>query len=133
VVVFCVFKHDLDVIRDVTLKAKRKYFELSGRANTKEEWDKTEGAVIGVQIQAGSEGVDLTKAHHAIYYSIPHSLAQYRQSMARLYRPGQEHQVSFYHLVAEDTVEENMYSSLERKEDIIESIKAGTFDFGYKK
>ena len=133
VVVFCVFKHDLDVIRSVACKAKRKYFELSGRANTLEEWKQTDGAVIGVQIQAGSEGVDMTKAHHAIYYSIPHSLAQYNQSKARLYRPGQEHPVSFCHIVAEGTIEESMYASLERKEDIIESIKAGTFDFGYKK
>lgn len=133
VVVFCIFKHDLDVIRDVTLKAKRKYFEISGRANTKKEWDETEGAVIGVQIQAGSEGVDLTKAHYAVYYSIPHSLAQYNQSRARLYRPGQLQSVSFCHLIVADTIEESLYRSLERKEDIIESIKAGTFDFGYKK
>lgn len=133
VVVFCVFRHDLGVIKEMAKKSQRRYFELSGSENTLEEWKKVDGAVIGVQIQAGSEGVDMTKAHHALYYSIPHSLAQYNQSKARLYRPGQEHPVSFTHLIAEGTVEESMYESLERKEDIIESIKMGTFNFGYTK
>lgn len=131
VVVFCVFRHDLTSIRQTAEKNHRKYFELSGSENTLEDWKKVDGAVIGVQIQAGSEGVDMTKAHHAIYYSIPHSLALYNQSRARLYRPNQKNAVSFMHLIAEDTVDEAMYRSLCRKEDVIESIKAGTFDFGY--
>ena len=96
-----------------------------------EEWKNANGAVIGVQIQAGAEGVDMTKSSHAIYFSIPHSLAMYNQSKARLYRPGQTRPVSFCHLIAKGTIDEALYKSLLRKEDVIESIKAGTFDFGY--
>lgn len=131
VVVFCQFRHDLEAIRRATLKNEREYFELSGTCNTLEDWKQCNGGVIGVQIQAGAEGVDMTKANHAIYFSIPHSLAMYNQSKARLYRPGQSRPVSFCHLVAEDTIDEALYNSLIRKEDIIESIKAGSFDFGY--
>jgi SNF2 family DNA or RNA helicase len=131
VVVFCVFRHDLTSIRQIAEKSQRKYFELSGSENTLEEWKKCEGAVIGVQIQAGSEGVDMTNAHYAIYYSIPHSLALYNQSKARLYRPNQKNAVSFIHLLAENTVDVAMYKSLVKKKDVIESIKDGSFDFGY--
>ena len=130
-VVFCQFRHDLDSVRRSADEDGRAYFELSGSENTLEDWKKTEGAVIGVQIQAGAEGVDMTKAHYAIYYSLPHSLALYNQSKARLYRPNQKSAVSFIHLIAEGTVDEAMYRSLTRKEDVIESIKEGTFDFGY--
>jgi SNF2 family DNA or RNA helicase len=129
VVVFCVFKHDLDAVARSADKSGMKHFELSGRVNELDEWKK-EGGVFAVQIQAGAEGVDMTLANHAIYYSLPHSLALYNQSKARLYRPGQTRPVSFTHLIAEKTIDEAMYKALMKKEDIIESIKNGTFDTG---
>ena len=132
-VVFCVFRHDLEAISWVAGKAGREYFELSGSQNTVDGWRDSEGGVIGVQIQAGAEGVDMTCASHAVYYSLPHSLALYDQSRARLYRPGQTRPVSFMHLVAEGTVDEAMYVSLMRKRDVIDSIRDGSFDFGVLK
>lgn len=139
VVVFCVFQHDLAEIRRVALLEGRPAFELSGREHTLEDWvgengiHDGHGGVIAVQIQAGAEGVDMTCAHHAVYFSLPHSLALYNQSKARLYRPGQEQRVSFLHLVAEGTVDEAMYESLQRKRDVIDAIRDGSFDFGYMK
>ena len=79
VVVFCVFRHDLQAIKRSAEKTKREYFELSGSENSLSDWKRVPGAVIGVQIQAGSEGVDMTEANHAIYFSVPHSLAMYNQ------------------------------------------------------
>jgi SNF2 family DNA or RNA helicase len=133
VAVFCVFVHDLDTVAGVAAKAKRSAFELSGRANQLDEWKKHPGAVIAVQIRAGAEGVDMTNANHAIYFSLPYSLAQYNQSKARLYRPGQTRPVHFCHLIAEGTIDEAMYKSLQRKRDVIDAIKDGTFDYGFVK
>lgn len=132
-VVFCVFRHDLDAVREVADAAGRPYFELSGREHRVDEWRASEGGIVAVQIQAGAEGVDMTCASHAVYYSLPHSLALYDQSRARLYRPGQTRPVSFMHLVAEGTVDEAMYGSLMRKRDVIDSIRDGSFDFGVLK
>jgi SNF2 family DNA or RNA helicase len=133
-VVFAVFRHDIGVIIESARKSKREVFELSGQKNELEEWKLAEpGAIIVVQIQSGAEGVDLTKANHAIYYSLPHSLALYNQSKARLYRPGQTRPVSFIHLLAEDTIDESMYESIIRKKDVIEAIKDGTFNYEYMK
>lgn len=133
VVVFCVFRHDIDAVRRAVTKAGRGCFELSGARNELEEWKESAGGVIAVQIQAGAEGVDMTKANHAVYFSIPHSLALYNQSKARLYRPGQTRPVLFTHLVASNTIDESLYGTLQRKEDTINAIKRGTFDFGYLK
>lgn len=131
VVVFCVFQHDLDQVGSVCVKMQRKAFEVSGRCNQLKEWQETEGGILTVQIQAGAEGIDMTKAHHAIYFSLPHSLALYEQSRARLYRPGQTHPVSFMHLIATQTIDEVMYESLEKKKDVIQSIKDGTLNMKY--
>lgn len=133
VVVFCVFRHDLDAIARSAVKAKREAFEISGSQNQLSEWKQSTGGVLAVQIQAGAEGIDMTNSNHAIYYSIPHSLALYNQSKARLYRPGQKNVVSFHHILAEGTIDESMYKALVMKEDVIESIKRGTFDFGFMK
>ena len=131
-VVFCVFKHDLDAVARSASALGVNHRELSGRVNQLEAW-KSSGGVLAVQIQAGAEGVDMTLANHAIYYSLPHSLALYNQSRARLYRPGQKRPVHFVHLIAGNTIDESMYRALQRKEDVIRSIKEGTFDFGYMK
>lgn len=132
-VVFCVFRHDLDAVSEVAGACGRPYFELSGREHRVDSWRASEGGLVAVQIQAGAEGVDMTCASHAVYFSLPHSLALYNQSRARLYRPGQTRPVSFMHLVAEGTVDEAMYASLMRKRDVIESIRDGSFDFGMLK
>lgn len=130
VVVFCVFQHDLNSVAEAAQNARRRHFEVSGRISQLNAWKGAKGAVLAVQIQAGAEGIDMTDAHHAVYFSLPHSLALYNQSKARLYRPGQAHPVSFIHLLAADTIDESMYRSLERKQDVVEAIKAGTLDFG---
>ena len=132
-VVFCVFKHDLQAVAHAAERSGRMIFEMSGRTNELEQWQKSAGGVLAVQIQAGAEGVDMTKANHAVYFSLPYSLALYEQSKARLYRPGQTRPVSFVHLLAAGTIDESIYKSLTKKKDVIEAIKEGTFDFGFIK
>ncbi len=133
IVVFCVFRHDLDEIARVAEKCGRDHFELSGRTNTLDKWKVTPGAVIAVQIQAGSEGVDMTAANKAVYYTLPNSLALYDQSKARLYRPGQVNPVSFTHLIATGTIDELVYQSLLNKRSLIDAVKDGTLDYGILK
>jgi hypothetical protein len=41
--------------------------------------------------------------------------------------------VTFCHLLAEGTIDEVMYRSLQNKRDLIEAIKLGDIDFGYLK
>lgn len=133
IVVFCVFRHDLDSVHSVCDSLGREYYELSGRMNELDDWKNCENGILAVQIQAGAEGVDMTDSHTAVYYSLPHSLSLYEQSKARLYRAGQKDRVLFIHIVAEGTIDEGMYNSLIRKKDVIASIKDGSFKFGYIK
>lgn len=133
VVVFCKFRHDIKSIFSAAIRAGRKVYELSGSQNSLDDWKHDPGSVIAVQIGAGAEGVDMTMANVAVYFSLPYSMAQYNQSMARLYRPGQTKPVTFIHLLARGTIDESIYKSLLNKKDIVESIKDGTFDLGYIK
>lgn len=124
VVVFCRFQHDLDVVRRVAEKLHLRYGELSGRRRDAldEKACMAENVdVAGVQIQAGGVGVDLTRARYCVYYSLGFSMGDYEQSLARVHRPGQVRPVTYYHIVAEGTVDEAVYGALSRRKDLVES------------
>lgn len=122
VVVFARFRHDLDVIERVSRAGGRAFRELSGRANQLKEWQDGDGTVLGAQIQAGGVGVDLTRARYTLFYSLGYSLGDYEQALARSHRPGQLRPVFYYHLVAEKTVDEDIYAALRDKKEIVEYV-----------
>lgn len=123
VVAFCRFHHDLDTVRQAAEDKDRPYLELSGRQNDLARWQ-AEGGVLGVQIQSGGVGIDLTRARVCVYVSVSYSLGEYQQSLARCHRPGQDRPVLFVHLVANDSIDGKIYDALEKKQDIIETLLA---------
>lgn len=120
VIVFCRFRRDLDEVHRAAQQTDRVSAELSGRINHLASWqDGGRCTVLATQIQAGSEGIDLTRAAYAVYYSLGYSLGQYEQSLARLHRPGQKRRTHYFHLVARATIDEQVYKALERRKDVL--------------
>lgn len=124
VVVFCRFKHDLDVIQRVAESLGRRYGEISGRRK-----DLTDHAtmpdgidLMGVQIQAGGAGIDLTRARYAFYFSIGFNWGDFQQSEARIHRPGQTRTCHYYHLLADGTVDYATYGALAKRGDLVENV-----------
>jgi SNF2 family DNA or RNA helicase len=124
VVVFAEFRHDLDTIERVAKSLGRRYGELSGRRHdlTNHAEMPADIDVFGAQIQAGSVGVDLTRACYVIYFSPTWSLGNYQQSIARVHRPGQTRCVRIYAIVAENTVDELVYKALAKRQDVVNYI-----------
>ena len=119
-VVVCRFRSDLDSVGQIT---GRKIYELSGRKNELEKWQRCdEGSVLAVQIQAGATGIDLTRASQCVFYSIGYSLADYHQMLARTHRPGQTRSVLYTHLVVRDSVDESVYRALKNKKQVIDAV-----------
>jgi len=129
VVVFCRFTRDIEQVHKaaelkiLNRKLARKCYELSGQFNELAEWKESKtGDVLAVQIQAGGVGIDLTRAAYCIYYSLGFSLGDYEQSLARLHRPGQTRSVTYLHLVAKNTVDEQVYAALRKRRKVVEEI-----------
>jgi len=130
-VVFCRFREDLRSVRAACEALGLRYGELSGtlkdgltdRGEMSPSID-----VLGAQIQSGGIGIDLTRAHYAIYYSLGFSLCEYEQSLARLHRPGQKRNVCYYHLIAENTVDRRVYAALRSRKNVIEAVLEGMKD-----
>ena len=129
VVVFARFKEDLDRIRKIVEKREKKdgkccvYGEVSGSQKDLDEGKFPRHIdVMGVQIQSGGTGIDLTRAHFAVYYSLGFSLGDYEQSLSRVHRPGQTEPTTFIHLLAKGTVDEKVYKALRARKQVIEYV-----------
>jgi hypothetical protein len=125
VVVYCQFRSDLDAIREVAEAAGLEYAEISGRRSDglSARSEMTEFAdVVGVQIQSGGTGVDLTRARYGVWYSAGHSLGDYDQALKRQDRPGQTRPVVFIHLVCADTIDPDVYAGLSRRGSVVGSF-----------
>ena len=127
VVVFCRFRRDLEVVRDLAERLGRRYDEVSGtRRDLTATAEMRPGCqVLGVQIQSGGVGIDLTRARYAVYYSLGFSLGDYEQSLARVHRPGQTRTTFYYHLVATNTVDEAVYGALRKRRDVVTAVLDG--------
>lgn len=129
IVVFAKFRKDIKNIRRVVKELGRKSSELSGRRDTSDNWYYGKTNVLVVQISAGAEGIDLTRARFGIYYTKTHALWQYEQSWKRLHRPGQTRSTTFFHLTAcmdkGKTIDESINESLEKGQDLIDRVMAG--------
>jgi SNF2 family DNA or RNA helicase len=124
-VVFYVFSSDAREIEALCRETGRRYSEVSGREKTLAEWQDGKTDVVGVQIRAGAEGIDLTRAAHAVFYSVDWSPGVYEQALRRIRRPGQQSNCChYYHLVARDTIDEAVYRALTTKSDVVSSVMA---------
>jgi SNF2 family DNA or RNA helicase len=125
VAIFCRFQKDLDTIKDVAKSLGRGCAELSGRMNELKAWQEdTEGKLplIAVQMQAGGVGVDLVRSHYCVFYSLGFSLGDYLQARKRTHRPGQNERVTYFHLIAEKTVDETVYEALHQRQNVVDSV-----------
>lgn len=122
VVVFCRFRSDLAAVHRVAAAAHRTSKELSGSRNELLEWQEGQGSVLAVQIQSGGVGIDLTRARYAVYYSVNYSMGDYDQSAKREHRPGQTRTCFAIHLIAEDTIDRDIYTALRERRDLVNSV-----------
>ena len=124
VVVFCRFTADLMAVHEACEGMGLTSMELSGKRDELKRWQDCEAQVLAVQIDAGSEGVDFTRARYSIFYSVGYSLGKYDQARKRTHRPGQTKPVTHIHLIARGTVDGKIMRALEKRADIVNAILA---------
>ena len=113
-VVFARFTPDLAAVEHCAKSLGRRYAEISGRRKDgmTDMGDMADADVVGVQQQAGGSGINLARARYAAFYSPLWSLAEYDQAVARVHRAEQTRPTTIYSLIAEDTIDRDIYASL---------------------
>jgi len=123
VVAFGRFTEDLHAIHRQFNARGRRCLELSGHSNELAQWQEaTGGEGLAVQLQAGGVRMALTRARYQVYYALDYNLGNYLQTRARVRRPGQTRSVTYLHLLAADTVDEDIAQALADREDVTGAI-----------
>lgn len=79
--------------------------------------------VLIAQIKAASLGIDLASASVGIFYSVGFSLDEFLQAKGRLSGAlRQRHPVTFYHMLVEKSVDEQIYAALSAKTQIARQV-----------
>jgi len=127
VVIFARFIPEIDAISDILTKLGIKHHTLTGKTNNRDEiiedfQTNPDTKVFVSQIATGGLGITLTAADTAIFYSLDFSLTNYEQARARVHRIGQDKKVTYIHIVAKDTIDEEVVHRLSSKQDIAKMV-----------
>lgn len=126
VLVFYNYKHDCSRIKEYLKSHKPK--ELKDSEDIK-SWNKGNISILLVHPASAGHGLNLQAGGHIIvWFGLTWSLELYQQANARLDRQGQTESVIVHHLVAKDTVDEDVMRALGDKEinqnKLLEAVKA---------
>lgn len=120
-VIFAQFLADIDTARAAASRLGRPFFEIRGGVDQEAEFHQSvkDGAmpVIACQIQAASEGIELSDARLAIYLSTGYASARYAQSRARIRGHKQKKRCHYVHIGARGTIDEAVAAALKGKRD----------------
>ena len=118
VLVFYSFRHDYERI-----KARIKRAVKLETAKDIEMWNRGEIEVMLAHPASAGHGLNLQAGGSImVWFGLTWSLELYMQANARLYRQGQTKTVIIHHLIAKDTIDEDVMQSLRLKGDVQEGL-----------
>ena len=101
-------------VADVEIQ-KKKFQELSA----------AEAPVIVLSIQAAKTGHTLTAAQEVLFVELPWTPADVDQTYSRCHRLGQKGSVTATYMLASGTLDEEIYSLIERKRGVVNAAVDG--------
>ncbi|CUH97179.1 hypothetical protein P22_3305 [Propionispora sp. 2/2-37] len=117
------YKHDLERIQ--------KRFPVRQIKSSKdiEDWNDGSIPIAAIHPASAGHGLNLQSGGSTlIWFGLTWSLELYQQTNARLYRQGQNETVVIHHIIAKDTIDEDVMTALTRKEktqtSLIDAVKA---------
>lgn len=122
VVVFSAFRDPLELLKVRLEKKNIPYLHLHAGMNDQDrykmwhdEWPKKEHRVFLCTLAVGSESINLTSAHRAIFLDQSWSPKDNSQAIGRIYRPGQTQVAQIIHIHADGTIDDRIMNKNEEK------------------
>jgi SNF2 family DNA or RNA helicase len=117
------YKHDLERIQ------KRFPARQIKTSKDIEDWNNGDIPIAAIHPASAGHGLNLQSGGSTlIWFGLTWSLELYQQTNARLYRQGQNETVVIHHIIAKDTIDEDVMTALTRKEktqaSLIDAVKA---------
>jgi len=100
--------------------------DATSRAAAIEEFQHPDGPpLIVCSLQAGAQGITLTRASNVAFLELDWTPARHDQAEDRCHRIGQRGAVTAYYLLAPDTIDKHMAGVLHRKRGVIGAVTDG--------
>lgn len=122
VIVFYNFTSELEVLLEVVKKLERPVCVFNGDNKDLKPFYTNDRCILFAQYQAGARGLNLQDANKIIYYTLPLSSELYEQSKKRTHRLGQKRRCFYYNLLVENSIENEIYKSLQEKKDYTDEL-----------
>lgn len=122
IIVFYNYNLEIGKIESLCKKLKRPISIVNGQGKNLDAYEQHENSVTLIQYQAGAMGLNLQKANKIIYYTPPLSSELYEQSKKRIHRIGQEKPCFYYRLICKKSIENDIYKTLEKRNDYTEAL-----------
>jgi len=121
-IIFAQFRSDIAFCHEACAAVGLTSLEVSGQRDELRAWQEGKADVLVAQNQSGSVGINGTRAHTAIYYSLATSLVLYDQGRARIHRATQKHKCLHIYLTIRRTMDQKILKGLRNRQDVMESI-----------
>lgn len=124
-IIFCNFKHEIDVLMEVLGEDAIRFDGLISVKNRNKnliKFQKEKKYLVANRACAGYS-LNLQFCKNIIYYSNNWNLATRLQSEDRVHRLGQQATVSITDIIANNSLDARIFDSIQRKENLMESIK----------
>ena len=122
------YRHDLGRIQERLAELKVDSCRLDKEQNIR-RWNEGDVPVGLIHPASAGHGLNLQSGGSIlVWFGLTWSLELYQQTVARLWRQGQENTVSVIHIIAAKTIDERIMDALEAKDNtqkaLIEAVKA---------
>ena len=112
------------------LKRRFPHAQTIDDENVIERWNRGEVELLLVHPKSAGHGLNLQHGGcHMVFLSLPWSLELYEQTVGRLHRSGQKHDVWVYVMLTDKTIDERIWGALHDKRAVsdvaLEELKSG--------
>lgn len=121
-IIFYNFNRELITIKEICLDLDKPTSLVNGNVKDLTKYENESNSVTLIQYQAGAMGLNLQKANKIIYFTPPLSSELFEQSKKRTHRIGQTKPCFYYQLICTNSVEENIYFNLAKRQDYTEKL-----------
>ena len=132
------FKSDKDMLYKYLTEKNIPTVVFDGSPVMIRAWNARELKVMLIQPASAGHGLNLQQGGHTlIWYTLPSSLEEYKQTNARLYRQGQNEPVIIHRLLTKGTIDYKNLRRLEQKDlsekSLLEAVAATVSESGIDK
>lgn len=119
-IVFYNYNEELKRLKEIV--NKRPFSIINGSIKDLTAYENEDNSVTLIQYQAGSMGLNLQKANKIVYFTLTDKSELFEQSKKRIHRIGQDKPCFYYIMICKNSVEEAVYSTLQKRKDFNDEL-----------